>query len=69
MIQKKAPRDREPATTLPKPKTTDDWQDMQDLQAVPEVVEDNLDALAGDEPPRILSKTLERAEKLPAEPA
>lgn len=48
---------------IDRPKTTDDWQEAQDATADREGIEDRLDALAGDEPPRVLSTRLNEAEK------
>jgi hypothetical protein len=46
-----------------RPKSTDDWQEAQDAGIDSEGLEDRLDALAGDEPPRVISKKLIEAER------
>ncbi len=32
------------------PRSTDEWQEWADLQSVPEVIDDGIEAIAGDEP-------------------
>lgn len=32
------------------PRSTDEWQEWADLQGVPEVIDDGIEAIAGDEP-------------------
>jgi hypothetical protein len=61
--RKKNPR--KPANALPivKAKSTDDWQEWQDLKGEPETIDDGLDALAADEPPRLVSSKLVLGEK------
>ena len=57
------PKKRAMALKIDRPKTTDDWQEAQDASGEPESQQDRLGAMAGDEPPRILSKRLTEAEK------
>ena len=64
MPSKKGPRKN--AVALPmvhSPHSTDEWQEWQDLKGEPETIDDGLDALAGDEPPRVVSKTLVLGER------
>jgi hypothetical protein len=48
---------------MDRPKSTDDWQEAQDAGVDSEGLEDRLDAMAGDEPPRVISKKLIEAER------
>jgi hypothetical protein len=43
-------RSKKPLERVPVPKSTDEWQDMKDLEFEPEVLDDSLEQAIGDEP-------------------
>jgi|GEM_PF-6923103 len=69
MPRKKDPRKH--ANALPmvvSPKSTDEWQEWQDLKGAPETIDDSVDALAADESRRLVSSKLVLGEKDAHEP-
>jgi hypothetical protein len=63
MPRNKSLKKRGSALPIAAPKSTDEWQEVQDLEGEPEVIDDNLDAMVADEPPRLVSDRLVRDEK------